>query len=115
MVPIEDVADDLRVHWDLGLAAIHNLIDVLEQQGIGVIITSVDADNQFDGLVGTIEGHPFIVVSDQWPGDRQRFTLAHELGHLIMDRSEEHTSELQSRGHLVCRLLLEKKKSNQQW
>src|SRR5437660_9156013 len=29
-------------------------------------------------------------------------------------RSEEHTSELQSRGHLVCRLLLEKKKNNTQ-
>src|SRR5439155_8501863 len=29
---------------------------------------------------------------------------------LIGSRSEEHTSELQSRGHLVCRLLLEKKK-----
>src|SRR5207253_468147 len=28
-------------------------------------------------------------------------------------RSEEHTSELQSRGHLVCRLLLEKKKGNE--
>src|SRR3989442_6298932 len=28
------------------------------------------------------------------------------------DRSEEHTSELQSRPHLVCRLLLEKKKSS---
>src|SRR5690625_6677636 len=28
-------------------------------------------------------------------------------------RSEEHTSELQSRGHLVCRLLLEKKKQQQ--
>src|SRR5690625_6977107 len=28
-------------------------------------------------------------------------------------RSEEHTSELQSRGHLVCRLLLEKKKRSQ--
>src|SRR5207253_8018068 len=28
----------------------------------------------------------------------------------IFQRSEEHTSELQSRGHLVCRLLLEKKK-----
>src|SRR5690625_5354083 len=26
-------------------------------------------------------------------------------------RSEEHTSELQSRGHIVCRLLLEKKKT----
>src|SRR5437870_8172238 len=30
------------------------------------------------------------------------------------DRSEEHTSELQSRGHLVCRLLLEKKNINLQ-
>src|SRR5690625_5965075 len=30
-----------------------------------------------------------------------------KLNHLL--RSEEHTSELQSRGHLVCRLLLEKK------
>src|SRR5690625_7013387 len=29
---------------------------------------------------------------------------------LLEKRSEEHTSELQSRGHLVCRLLLEKKK-----
>src|SRR5207253_9195882 len=28
----------------------------------------------------------------------------------VLERSEEHTSELQSRGHLVCRLLLEKKK-----
>src|SRR5439155_22587690 len=34
--------------------------------------------------------------------DNQRVGLA--------QRSEEHTSELQSRGHLVCRLLLEKKK-----
>src|SRR2546422_5973139 len=30
---------------------------------------------------------------------------------LVVTRSEEHTSELQSRLHLVCRLLLEKKKS----
>src|SRR5439155_14472209 len=29
---------------------------------------------------------------------------------LYLQRSEEHTSELQSRGHIVCRLLLEKKK-----
>src|SRR2546429_948264 len=34
----------------------------------------------------------------------------HELGFM---RSEEHTSELQSRLHLVCRLLLEKKKTHQ--
>src|SRR2546422_6866287 len=32
------------------------------------------------------------------------------VGTVACDRSEEHTSELQSRLHLVCRLLLEKKK-----
>src|SRR5207253_9829740 len=38
---------------------------------------------------------------------RRRLEL---LGLKAGQRSEEHTSELQSRGHLVCRLLLEKKK-----
>src|SRR3712207_8617766 len=33
--------------------------------------------------------------------------------HPVPSRSEEHTSELQSRQYLVCRLLLEKKKTNQ--
>src|SRR3989442_1897936 len=32
----------------------------------------------------------------------------------VVQRSEEHTSELQSRPHLVCRLLLEKKKTKRQ-
>src|SRR2546421_4787253 len=34
------------------------------------------------------------------------------MGSLVATRSEEHTSELQSRSDLVCRLLLEKKKTN---
>src|SRR5476651_2829703 len=34
--------------------------------------------------------------------------------HWNLERSEEHTSELQSRQYLVCRLLLEKKKKNKQ-
>src|SRR5438034_5143279 len=42
-------------------------------------------------------------------GDRDRVVLSAELG----DRSEEHTSELQSHSDLVCRLLLEKKKKQQ--
>src|SRR5437870_8945918 len=35
--------------------------------------------------------------------------VGHGLTVVLAGRSEEHTSELQSRGHLVCRLLLEKK------
>src|SRR5690349_23387973 len=37
-------------------------------------------------------------------------TMSVNLPHLALPRSEEHTSELQSRRDLVCRLLLEKKK-----
>src|SRR5690554_7277633 len=36
----------------------------------------------------------------------------YNLESVVYDRSEEHTSELQSRPHLVCRLLLEKKNKN---
>src|SRR5437660_6093644 len=43
-------------------------------------------------------------------GDEARIGVE---GLRTVDRSEEHTSELQSRGHLVCRLLLEKKNSTQ--
>src|SRR3712207_7520286 len=42
-------------------------------------------------------------------GEDSRFAGCSEIGH---GRSEEHTSELQSRQYLVCRLLLEKKKHN---
>src|SRR3712207_8205501 len=42
------------------------------------------------------------------PGQQREQGLRH------VGRSEEHTSELQSRQYLVCRLLLEKKKKNQQ-
>src|SRR5690625_6075828 len=44
------------------------------------------------------------------PADTERRGPAEESRLSGQSRSEEHTSELQSRGHLVCRLLLEKKK-----
>src|SRR5690554_7057949 len=47
----------------------------------------------------------FLVVEAGLVGER----VVHELGQVDRTRSEEHTSELQSRPHLVCRLLLEKK------
>src|SRR5690606_41270739 len=56
----------------------------------------------FDVLHGNQAGAAIIVVHHQ-----KLFDAA-----LVKDRSEEHTSELQSRENLVCRLLLEKKKLN---
>src|SRR5690554_7230236 len=43
--------------------------------------------------------------------ERESFFVSTFQGDLWKIRSEEHTSELQSRPHLVCRLLLEKKKN----
>src|SRR5438045_7034345 len=45
---------------------------------------------------------------------KRRFRLKRLLVGALAIRSEEHTSELQSLRHLVCRLLLEKKKHNRQ-
>src|SRR5690625_6504568 len=60
---------------------------------------------------GPLEGHPETnVVMSRLPKGEKQWTEPMELA---ADRSEEHTSELQSRGHLVCRLLLEKKKARQ--
>ncbi len=50
-----------------------------------VIITDVDEQVKFDGLQASVANKPVIVVSANWPGDRQRFTLVHELGHLLLE------------------------------
>src|SRR5690625_3299521 len=50
-------------------------------------------------------------MSDMWPAHARWVVVQETLKSVQLEtRSEEHTSELQSRGHLVCRLLLEKKK-----
>src|SRR5207253_10851655 len=53
--------------------------------------------------------HNFIDLGDELVGYDNVSSFGIHIGPLLI-RSEEHTSELQSRGHLVCRLLLEKKK-----
>src|SRR5258708_23031313 len=65
-----------------------------------------------------IGGHPVVLAQDHRGGNQvQRVARIHRqprfdvLARRIV-RSEEHTSELQSPDHLVCRLLLEKKKND---
>src|SRR5207253_10432738 len=56
----------------------------------------------------------FLHDPDPWSGNRIPHGELRRIARCVherreVERSEEHTSELQSRGHLVCRLLLEKK------
>ena len=81
---IDAVAEQVREHWQLGVNPLPDLIDLLESKGILVIISQEEQADKFDGLMAHIDDQPVIVISDCWPGCRQRFTLAHELGHLIL-------------------------------
>src|SRR5437870_6999673 len=69
------------------------------------------ADDQVKTTSGIVEG--VRAASPAVRAFRGIPFAAPPIGELRWKRSEEHTSELQSRGHLVCRLLLEKKKNNQ--
>lgn len=80
----EDLAVQMREEWDLGLNPIHDMIDTLEAKGVMIITTDVETDKKFDGLAGKIGSTPVVVISTSQSGDRQRFTLAHELGHLVV-------------------------------
>jgi len=81
---LEGLANHVRQIWRLGQNPIPDLVDTLESKGVMVIVTSVEVGAKFDGLAGSMGDTPLIVISRQQPGDRQRFTLAHELGHLIV-------------------------------
>ncbi len=81
---LEAVANGVRAAWELGYNPVPDLTDVLEAHGILVIATGADDEGGFDGMQAWVNDQPVIVISDHWPGDRQRFTLAHELGHLLL-------------------------------
>ncbi len=83
---IESIAVRFRRHWNLGLDPIENLVDTFEMHGIKVGL--IDADTKFDALTFRHEKHPVITVNKNISGDRQRFNLAHELGHIILDLNE---------------------------
>src|SRR2546422_6167858 len=61
-----------------------------------------------------VEAVPVDLIFAALPYEEEAIARARTI-HLKQGRSEENTSELQSRLHLVCRLLLEKKKSITTW
>lgn len=80
----ERVAEDLREAWNLGFDPIENMADVLELRGIRV--GGIEGSPKFDALTFLINGDvPVIAVKRGVPGDRERFSMAHELGHLVLE------------------------------
>lgn len=80
----EMVAIQVRQYFSLPKGPIKNLINALEKQGI--IIHFIDfKDLKISGVSFiTPNGIPLIIINNNIPNSRKIFTIAHELGHLIM-------------------------------
>ena len=86
-IEADPAADALRHHWHLGHEPIPNLVEFLEERGVKIFAFPLGSVAGLAARTGR-PGHapvPFVVVNaDDW-GERQRFTIAHELGHIVLD------------------------------
>lgn len=82
----EDVAVRLRATWMIPIGPIRNLVSVIENAG-GVVFkfpfgtTDIDAMSQWPD-----DAPPMFFLNADAPADRVRFSLAHELGHVVMHK-----------------------------
>lgn len=84
---IDKAALEVRSEWKLGLNALPNVIDLLEDKKIKVI--EVEAPDDFDGFSGWADGKiPIIVINKNYNVERKRLTALHELGHLILNLND---------------------------
>lgn len=79
-----EAARKLRKLWKIEKGAINNLTQVLEDNGLFLINFDFNTD-RVDGMSILADGKfPIMFSNKRSLGDRQRFTLAYELGHLVM-------------------------------
>jgi Zn-dependent peptidase ImmA (M78 family)/DNA-binding XRE family transcriptional regulator len=85
----EQAAETLRARWNLGGDAIAHFTELLEEHGIKVAL--LDEQESFDGACAATEdkSHVLIALNQNRPGERLRFTAAHELGHWVMALPED--------------------------
>lgn len=91
-LPEADIAaQNLRNHWDLGIDPIPSMVELCEEHGIKVLSIQL---SEIDGLMASVSRKnkpslPVIAINCNVWDERQRFTLAHELGHLVMDVAKD--------------------------
>ncbi|WNO70156.1 ImmA/IrrE family metallo-endopeptidase [Streptomyces sp. AM8-1-1] len=83
----KDAAREVRTAWRMQSGPVSDVTSVVEAAGVLVVSRDLgsrrlDAVSQWDGVQA-----PLLLVNDQAPGDRYRFSLAHELGHLVLHRA----------------------------
>lgn len=88
----ERAGKQVRKKWKLGEGPIYNISNFLERKGIRIIKVNFGFNYGHEGLSGWAENKriPVIVLNErQQDISRVRFTILHELGHLLMAMSED--------------------------
>ncbi len=80
----EHAAEQLRLTWEVGDRPLDNLVQIAEDRGV-IVVDWYDDTGLFDGLSGVCDRHPIAVIKTNVPADRKRLSLAHEIGHLVMN------------------------------
>ena len=82
---IEKAAKKIRRKWRLGYAPISDVTELIEDKGIYII--EVDLTKDFNGFNGWANNNiPLIIINSNFDEiTRKRFTLLHELGHIVLD------------------------------
>ena len=89
----EEIAQLVRAAWSLPSGPIANLTKEIEGAG-GIVVRYPFAQKLVDGISLWVTGTPpLYFLNDNSPGDRDRWTLAHELGHIVMHRTPTKTIE----------------------
>ena len=88
-----DAAKQIRSFLSLPeLGPIGNVTDIIENKGIVVCELDINED-WFSGIIGTFNGRPYIAINKTMPAERQRFTLIHELAHILFDLKDYENEE----------------------
>lgn len=89
----ENIAKFIREYYNLPQGPISNMTKFLE--GLGIFIVNTDFGvRDFSGVSTRIQNANYVIfINSRMPGDRQRFTLAHEFGHIVMHTIPEEKME----------------------
>jgi Zn-dependent peptidase ImmA (M78 family) len=89
----EKIAALVRAHWKVPRGPLRDLTVYIERAGV-LVVHSALGMTSISGVTFAAPGlPPLIVLNNEQPGDRMRWTLAHELGHLVMHRFPTPTME----------------------
>jgi Zn-dependent peptidase ImmA (M78 family)/transcriptional regulator with XRE-family HTH domain len=80
------VAQALRAHWKIPPGPVQNVIHVIENSG-GIVLRCNFGTDKVDALSQWLPGlPPIFLMNERIPADRMRWTLVHEVGHIVMHR-----------------------------